>query len=60
MSTYRAVHMSDRVMIIHDTEKTVFLSELEMDQAEILCAQLQIAIRKNRMAEAPQIIFRES
>ncbi len=44
MSTMQARTMSDRVVLIHDTQDRTIISELDVDQASLLLEQLQCAV----------------
>ncbi len=44
MSTLQARTMSDRVVLIHDTQDRTIISELDIDQASLLLEQLQEAV----------------
>ena len=44
MSTYRACSLSDRVVLIHDMDDRTVISELDLDQADLLLEQLQMAV----------------
>ena len=44
MSTYRACTFSDRVVLIHDMEEQTVISELDLEQADLLLEQLQAAV----------------
>ena len=46
MSTLQARTMSDRVVLIHDTQDRTIISELDIDQAALLLEQLQDAVRQ--------------
>ena len=45
MSTYRACAIAGRVVMIHDMDDRTAISELEVDQADLLLQQLEIALR---------------
>ena len=44
MSTYRACSFSDRVVLIHDMDEQTVISELDLEQADLLLEQLQAAV----------------
>lgn len=46
MSTYRACTVGDRVMLIHDMRDQTVYSELDVEQADILLQQLELAVQK--------------
>ncbi len=50
MSTLQARTMSDRVVLIHDTQDRTIISELDIDQASLLLEQLQDAVRQTLTA----------
>ena len=50
MSTLQARTMSDRVVLIHDTQDRTIISELDIDQASLLLEQLQEAVRQTLAA----------
>lgn len=45
MSTLQARTMFDRVVLIHDLPEQTIISELDVEQADVLLAQLQAAVR---------------
>ena len=46
MTTYRAFPMADRVVLERDTPSETIISELTLDQADLLYAQLEDALRR--------------
>ncbi|MDJ0388960.1 hypothetical protein QMO56_12620 [Roseomonas sp. E05] len=53
-SSYRAQAISGRVVITHDMPTATVISELDVEQADLLLQQLQIAVRRvlrERVAE---------
>ena len=50
MSTYRAFTMADRVVLIHDMADQTVFSELDIEQADVLLQQLEIAVRRSTEA----------
>jgi hypothetical protein len=44
MSTYRACAIPGRVVLIHDMPDQIVISELDLEQADVLLRQLQAAI----------------
>ncbi len=44
MSTYRACSIAGRVVLIHDMVEQTVISELDLDQADLLLEQLQRAV----------------
>jgi len=44
-SSYRAQAMAGRVVITHDMPDATVISELDVEQADVLLQQLQIAVR---------------
>lgn len=46
MSSFRARAMADRIVLIHDMPDRVVVSELDVEQADLLLRQMQIAIRE--------------
>ena len=45
MSTLQARTMFDRVVLIHDLPEQTIISELDVEQADVLLEQLQDAVR---------------
>ncbi len=45
MSTYSACTMADRVVLIHDMADQTVFSELDVEQADLLLQQLELAVR---------------
>ncbi len=50
MSTYRVATMANRVVLIHDMPDRVVVSELDLEQADLLLEQLQMAVSAQLMA----------
>ena len=48
MNTFRALAMTDRVVLVHDTDDVVTTSELAVEQATLLLRQLEIAVHRAR------------
>ncbi len=44
MSTFRACTLLDRVVLIHDMDEQTVISELDLEQADLLLEQLQSAV----------------
>ncbi len=45
MSTFRIQAVPGRVMVIHDMPDAAIVSELDVEQADVLLQQLEIAVR---------------
>jgi len=45
-SSYRAQAIAGRVVITHDMPTATVISELDVEQADLLLQQLEIAVRK--------------